>query len=313
MGLGIGSPGCNAVCVDRLRTSLVDKKMSLLSHYPVLRGPLRYAPSPGPATNGLPALSDRLEGFRQVLCQPGRDFDTERGRQALGELTALLESDADNDTAAAYRRLLGRLADHMARETRQRSGSDLAVTAGGYAAVVAAMSRIHPEIDYSAPLGQLLELMARLFSARENGWKDIYTCLRSVPESVAAKQALNRVCLAEIREWFDAGVQNLFSLQAQLQGQIQAIRDKAAGIEQRLTEARLALNESHGRFGHGGKVTSLGSMVAKREIQTLEQALAEVAEEQAGREDTLGLIESDIDEFEQILRGARRAYRLQVV
>jgi len=289
--------------------------MSLLSHYPVLRGPLSHQPGLIPTAPVLSALQDRLGGFREEVCHPGQDFDVERGRSALDQLAVELDLStcSIDDSAAGHQQLLQRLAGLISKEMSRRGGSELAVVGGGYAAVVAAMSRIHPGMDYSAPLGQLLELMALLFSERENGWKDIYKCLRSIPDLVAAKQTLTRLCLAEIREWFDAGVQNLFSLQGQLERQIADVRDKVAEIERKLTASRHALDQQRGRFGGSGKVASFGAMAARREIQSLEQQLDEATAELEGRQGTLKLIESDIGDFEQILRGARRAYRLQVV
>jgi hypothetical protein len=289
--------------------------MSLMSQYPVLRGPLSYQPGLLPAAPGLNVLKDRLGDFRQEVCQPGQDFDLERGRTALDQLASELDLSfcTIDDSAPAHQQFLSRLAGLIAREMQLRSGSELATVGGGYAAVVAAMSRIHPQMDFAAPLGQLLELMARLFSERENSWKDIYQCLRSIPDTVAAKQALTRVCLAEIREWFDAGVQNLFSLQGQLQGQIDGIQQKISELEQRLAASRRALDNQQSRFEGRGNVASFAAMAARREIQSLQQQLDEANEQLDGRQGTLGLIESDIGDFEQILRGARRAYRLQVV
>lgn len=289
--------------------------MSQLSQYPVLRGPLSYLPGLVPTAPGLVALKDRLGGFRKAVCNPGLDFDIERGRSALDHLAAELDIGvcSMDDSHSADQQLLGHLSNLVAAAARDRSGNELGALGGGYAAVVAAMTRIHPHNDYSAPLGQLLEMMARLFSQRENAWKDIYKCLRSIPDSVAAKQALTRICLAEIREWFDAGVQNLFSLQEQLEGQIASVREKIAKIDERLSLGRAQLHRQRGEFGNRGNVTSLGTMVAKREIRESEQRLADAYDELEGRESTLELIESDIADFERILHGARRTYRLQVV
>jgi hypothetical protein len=58
-------------------------------------------------------------------------------------------------------------------------------------------------------------------------------------------------------------------------------------------------------------VVSLQARLRERELADLRTRREALLAEQAGRADTLALIESDIREFEGLLRSARRAYYLR--
>ena len=197
----------------------------------------------------------------------------------------------------------------------QRDNIAFAATAVGYAAVVETISRRYPELDYREPLGQLLELMTRLFAARDNRWKVVYKHLRSIPDSVEAKQTLTRVCSADIREWFDAGVQNLFSLRDDLAAKIRALGAKARRVEREIgvLQRTLAAIRASLDPASTGKVVGLAAKVKQRQIAEMQIKLEEVLAEKEGGESTLHLIESDIREFEGRLREARRIYYLRAV
>ena len=157
--------------------------------------------------------------------------------------------------------------------------------------------------------------MTRLFSTQENDWKVIYKHLRAIPDAIGAKQTLNRVCSADIHEWFDAGVQNLFSLRNDLSEKIQALVHHAEEIEKAIrTRERMLSEVCHRMDPQGtGKVVALEGKFLEREIARLQAERDAVMEEWEVKKGTRSLIESDIREFEGFLREARRAYYLHAV
>ena len=261
------------------------------------------------------ALVDCLRIVGHELASEKGSADVERTQRTLDEVAGMVRSDGTIATRRDYERFLQRLTRIYGEGCEQRDNAAFATTAAGYAAVIEAVSRTHPELDYTSPLGQLLEFMTRLFAARNNSWKLVYKHLRAVPDSVKAKQTLNRVCSAGIREWFDAGVQNLFSLRDDLEARIDEFAATAERIDRKILVTDNALTEARRRVDPEGKgkVVMLNGRIKEREILALEIEKEEVLEQIEGRKNTLGLIESDIREFENILREARRAYYIRVV
>jgi hypothetical protein len=261
------------------------------------------------------ALQACLREVQAEVVNPGGGSELGCPRRALEEIALLVGADASPGEARLYERFLLRLTRIYAQLWEQRDNSAFAGTAAAYSAVVGALSRRYPRLDYTGPVGQLLELMTRLFAARDNDWKAVYKELRAIPDNVGAKQTLTRVCSADIRQWFDAGVQNLFSLRMDLVGRIRELGAHLADIRNDIERRASELETLRLRLDPGGtgKIVGLAQRALTREIDALEVERREVLEERAGREDTLALIESDIREFEGILREARRAYCLRAV
>jgi len=233
-------------------------------------------------------------------------------------LAAVASSVRSNDAPAVgcdYRDFLERLADLYAQGCDQRENDAFAASATGYSALIEAVARKYPDLDYTIPIGQLLELMIRLFRTRDNNWKLVYENLRAIPDDVSTKKRLIRVCSADIREWYDAGVQNLFSLQEDLEAKIEYLTSRAKRIDRQTRAAERATARVRRRLDPSGtgKVAILEERIKLREIDALKRKRDETLDELEGRKDTLGLIESDIREFEGILRDARRAYHLRVI
>jgi hypothetical protein len=261
------------------------------------------------------ALTRCLNTVAQGVTAGHGDRDVEGTRRALADLAGLVHSEGSVAATRDYDSFLRTLTRLYADGCEQRANRACTNTAAGYAAVIGAISRRHPGFDYTDTLGQLLELMTRLFQARDNDWRIVYKHLRSVPDSISAKQTLTRVCSADIREWFDAGVQNLFSLRSDLAAKLRELEEHVRDIDDEIGEKGELLAELHRRLDPEGqrKVVILQGRSLEREIASLEIEKQDVLDEVAGRESTLALIESDIAEFESILREARRAYYLHVV
>ena len=281
------------------------------------------APAPRRAGKGLRldrsaylrALDDCARLVETRLGAGARPADVALARAALEGVAGVLSATSSAAKAVNHERFLQRLTQAYAQAWDQMDNRAFADTAPAYAAVIEALSRRQPGLDFAKPLGQLLELMTRLFAARDNGWKVVYKHLRAVPDGIAAKQTLTRVCSADIREWFDAGVQNLFSLRKDLSGKLRElgahltdIGEETQALSAKLQRMRRQLDPEG-----TGKVVGLAARALERELVALEAERNDLLEERAGRKSTLALIESDIREFQGLLREARRAYYLRAV
>ncbi len=260
-------------------------------------------------------LDECLSVVEQELRSERGSADVERTRETLAEVAGLARAEDAIAEEQVYEHFLQHLVQIYAHGCDQRDNVAFAATAAAYAAVIEAISRIYPRLDYTVALGQLLEFMARLFAARDNSWKTVYEHLRAIPDSVHAKQTLNRVCSADIREWFDAGVQNLFSLKNDLTAKIQELADHARRIEREILTQEATVGEMLERADPEatGKIVSLQARLTARRTDALRLEKDRVLDEQQGKQDTLLLIESDISEFENLLREARRAYFFRIV
>jgi len=238
----------------------------------------------------------------------------ENAHDTLDALAAMVRAEELTVTQWIYEPFLQRLTQLYADGCEQRVDTCMR-TAAAYAGVIEAISHRQPAFDFTDAFGQLLELMTRLFSAQKHDWKLIYTYLRSIPDVVSAKQTLKRVCSADIREWFDAGVQNLFSLQGDLTAKIGEVAQHVEEIEDEIQAMERTLSEARHRMDPQGtgKVVALEGRFLQRKIAQLTVEKNALLEERKTREGTRALIESDIHEFEGFLREARRAYYLHIV
>ena len=260
-------------------------------------------------------LDECLGVVEQELRSDRGSANVERTRATLAEVAGLARAEDAIAEEQIYAHFLQHLVRIYAHGCDQHDNVAFAATAAAYAAVIEAISRAYPRLDYTVALGQLLEFMTRLFAARDNSWKTVYEHLRAIPDSVLAKQTLNRVCSAAIREWFDAGVQNLFSLKNDLTAKIRQLAEHARQIEREILDQEAAVGEMHQRADPEatGRVLSLQARLTARRTVALRLEKDRVLDEQQGKQDTLLLIESDISEFENLLREARRAYFVRIV
>lgn len=293
--------------------------MSFIEH-PLLR---THPGALAPPGSSMPHLEPPYSEFGWYLDACLRTVETglaseagiQQARDTLDALAILVRTQEGEMGYWDYAPFLRRLTQIYAAGCQRRENTACTGTAAAYAAIVEAVSRRLPAFDFTDTLGQLLEFMTRLFSAQENDWKVVYAHLRAIPDVIDAKQSLIRVCSADIREWFDAGVQNLFSLRQDLTEKIQELVRRTGDLEARIRaqEQRLgALRQRLARDGQG-KILSLEDRFLERELARLRDQQASLTEERAGQEEIRQLIESDIREFERFLREARRAYYLRLV
>ncbi|MGA7983446.1 MAG: hypothetical protein WCA32_24885 [Chromatiaceae bacterium] len=261
-----------------------------------------------PAARTARALDDRLRSLARELC-PGDAFaGARRPEDRLHELAGAIESETTEITMRDSARILQSLTQLYRSACRGREDEQFTATAASYAAVISALSRRFPGLDFDEAVGQLLKLMIRLFKSEDAGWVTVYRQLRSIPDSVSAKQQLQRVCSADIREWFDAGVKNLFSLRDGLFERIGKLDEDADAIAREIQAGESELAAARTQSTSDGRVIVLADRVKARQIAALREKRQSILDEKAGKADTVSLIQADIREFERRLGEARRAY-----
>lgn len=252
---------------------------------------------------------------RQELSPHKGSADIGRTQRTLDKMARVIQSESDTIGAQDYERFLRRLSGIFSQGCTQRDNDAFPDTAASYAAVVKALSGKYNDLDYHRAIGQLLEFMIRLFKARNASWISVYKHLRSIPDSVPAKQKLEAVCSSDIHEWFDAGVQNLFSLQDDLHERIDELAAEADKVAGKIRAIQDEIDGLFGTFRSAGfaNVVPLEAKTKERKLTELQDQMQQILDEQEGKSSTAELIESDIHEFEEKLRSAKRAYFVQLV
>jgi predicted nucleic acid-binding Zn-ribbon protein len=157
--------------------------------------------------------------------------------------------------------------------------------------------------------------MSRLFRAQDQSWKLVYEHLLSIPDSVEAKRLLNRAFFAEIQDWAEAGVDNLFSIRKDLYAKIDQLEAKIERLERRIERGSEDLNQRGPTSTdiNYSNVIDLAKARAKRLIMALKHRRQGLIDEKENEKSIIDFIESDIQEFEEKLRNTRRAYFLRAV
>lgn len=297
--------------------------------YPKTLHEQRQGPVPEPLLQersprtGSPALARRSrKRIEEVLNQLGAQLtrpDELIGASEIDDMLLLLSADirfgAPELASSDYRWIVDQLTGIYAQGFEQRPGDLFTKTARSYAHLIETISRAYPGNDYSEAVGQLFCYMSRLFRTRKHDWKAVYEHLLSIPDSVEAKQMLNRAFFAEIQEWAEAGVENLFSIRMDLYEKIGAIKDQIRRLDRRIemTLGGIQLPEQTSSARAGTNVVDLAAARRERLIGSLRFKRQRLLEEKDDEEIIVGLIESDIREFEDKLRATRRAYFIYLV
>lgn len=260
-------------------------------------------------------LDERIRSVGSGLGRRNTSTDLRRTSAVLDRIADIVRTGGTDLTADDYARLLQNLTRVYSRADAGHEVDDFAATASGYARVVKALSRRCPECDYREAIGQLLDLMAHLFQTRNPSWKSIFRLLRAIPESVNGRERLQRVCSMYVREWFDPGVPNLYSLQKQLHREIEeldleieTLRSEIRTIEEELE----TLQTSSGMLGNP-KVAILAVRRKQGQIVLSQRNMLNSVDGRDAKTKAAALIKSDIRDLGNRLRKAGRTYRVHLV
>jgi hypothetical protein len=260
-------------------------------------------------------LDDCLGYLNGQLQDPATGKARRAARQTLRELADLIASGQLGLACGDYQRILGRLAAIFTIEAATAAGSVLVSTAPSYAGVVAAISRACPSCDYEAPLGQMLTYMARLFLDRRSGWKSIYRNILAISDGVAAKRRLDDAEFARIQEWIESGATNLFPIQRDLVRAIHRLGQELAGLDAAIAQKAASLDLSLRRWRADPTLRNVVSLAARREVREiaeLERRRRDVRDRIQAKQGVKDLVDADIQDLDESLRAARRAYFIRL-
>lgn len=276
--------------------------------------------SPAPLSPAGVPHSDELRDLAEYLGRLSATMCASPSEQLQGEARATLMNAAasiraNGDAELDYRLVLERLTGLFARGIRRDEINPCTESAGVYADLVAAISQRFAEYDYSEAIGQLLVYMGRLFQAKRSNWTDVYEHLLAMPQSAGTERLLGGARFAEIREWYESGVSNLFSIQRDVLGRVDALEKEIAALDRRIDSARERLAQRRERVKHlyGSRLVLIEHRWHERAIEELELERVELVDELSNKRDIAELIEEDIREFEVKLERARRLFLLRAI
>lgn len=258
-------------------------------------------------------LEGHLDRILFQLARPNGRIDIALVRAMLLALSADIRSRADLFHGSDYNWILRQLTGIYARGLGRRTNEPYRTTAAAYAQVIETISHACPGQDYCEAVGQLVGYMVLLFQTRENSWRLVFEHILSIPDAVEAKQLLDRAFLVEIQEWAEAGVENLFSIRADLYEKIGGLQVRIESLERQIGLLERGLGARKRRAAFRANVIDLERVRTQRRIASHLHARRVLEEEKRTEESIVALIESDIREFEDKLRKTARAYYLRSV
>ncbi len=250
-------------------------------------------------------LRNYFDFLEQQLSDAGAIPDVSQIQEMLLEVSEFIRSGKTGYYSDEYGRILKRLVSIYAGGFSSSSSSAFTLTSANYADVVEAISNRFPGYDYTEAMGQLLAYMEQLFANRKSDWKTIYEHIISMPESVEAKRLIKAARFEEVRQWAEEGAGNLFGIRVDL---LEVIGQLSAEIDQLNADI-----EHLGRAWRTGRVVSLAARRKANEVPALIEARERVIHQRMDKQNLVELIESNIEEFEMLLRSARRAFFFHIV
>ena len=260
-------------------------------------------------------LDKHIRSIGAALGPEGTADDLRRSRVIFDQIADLVRAGGNNITDDDYVHLLRHLTRIYSSGDAGRGYDAFAATASAYARVIKALSRRCPMCDYRESIGQLLDLMTRLFQTRHPSWKSIFRLLRAIPTSVNGRERLERVCSVYVHEWFDEGVPNHYSLRRELHREIEELDLEIEPLNNaiRVTREDLETINAGEDAPRDRKVTILAVARKKRQIDRWQRSMRQSLAQRDEKSRAATLVESDIQELGDRLRRAASAYRLHLV
>lgn len=271
------------------------------------------ASTKAPAWEGRPSLAAFAPALAEALLPRAGTTSFRRVRDQLADLAADLHPACGAAERAWHAGLLHCLTNVFQRAMREAVSPAARIAAPGYAALVRALFEVCPELDYRSALDQLLELMTQLFRARHDDWSVVCRHLWAIAEELPENDSAP-LCTAEMREWLDAGVQNLFALENGIDEELANLVHEAKRLAKDIRKAEADLGDLRREtVAAGGKVLFFAQPEKVRALASLRKRRREVLAQRRVKRQVRELIRSDIAVFEGHLHKARRARLLRAV
>ena len=254
-------------------------------------------------------LNAYLEYLQSQLLGGEADMDIGQVQEMLLEIASVVQAGQVKDRKQEFGRFISGLVG-IYRSGLLEQGSDrFHHTVGDYAELLKSISRELPEHDYDEALQQLFLYMNRMFELQQKEWVDILNSIVSMPETVGLAQLRKCECFPQIREWVEGGVQNLFQIRSDLLAMVRKLEMRERLVEQQMTRLQNSYQNRHGE----GNLLHLKQGKMARALVLLRRKLVAIQGEGAEKRDLVGVVDSNIQEFQYLMAAARRSFFMRVV
>ncbi len=182
-------------------------------------------------------------------------------------------------------------------------------TVGDYAELLESVSQEFPAYDYNRALQQLFLYMNQMFESKQKDWVDVFESILSMPESIELVQLLKQECLPEIMEWVEGGAQNLFQIRTDLTTMLRKLEMRERLVRQQMER----LQGSYVNKNRAGNIIELKQGKVARALSLLRRKSLTIQRESEDKRDLITLVDSNIQEFQDLMSAARRAFFIRLV
>ncbi len=254
-------------------------------------------------------LNVYLQFLQSQLLGSSECMDIGKIREMLLEITDLVRAGKVKDRGEEFGRFFDGLANIYSFDTMQSGGDGFQHSVGDYAELLESVSSEFPAYNYDTALQQVFLYMNRMFEHQQNGWVEVLETIAAMPESIGMVHILKQECFPEIMEWVEGGVHNLFQIHGDLSAMTRKLEMRERLVEQQMARFRSAyltrqVAENLVDVKQGKKA---------RAMALLRRKLVDIQHEVAEKRGLIKLVESNIQEFQDLMATARRAFFIRLV
>ncbi len=250
-----------------------------------------------------------LQFLQSQLLGSSDHMDIGKVREMLLEVSALVRAGKVKDRGEEFGRFIDGLVNIYHFDTMESGGDGFQHSVGDYAELLKSVSSEFPAYDYDAALQQLFLYMNRMFEHQQKGWVEVLESIASMPESIGLVRLLKQECFPEIMEWVEGGVQNLFQIHGDLSSMVRKLDMREQLVEQQMVRLQNAYQTRRATEN----LIDLKQGKKVRAMVLLRRKLVAIQHEGAEKRVLIKLVESNIQEFQDLMATARRGFFIRLV
>ncbi|MCP3671981.1 MAG: hypothetical protein GY814_16425 [Gammaproteobacteria bacterium] len=254
-------------------------------------------------------LNVYLQFLQSQLLGSSDHMDIGKVREMLLEVTALVRAGKVKDRGEEFGRFMDGLVNIYRFDTMESGGDGFQHSVGDYAELLMSVSSEFPAYNYDAALQQLFLYMNRMFEHQQKGWVEVLESIASMPESIGFVRPLKQECFPEIMEWVEGGVQNLFQIRGDLSAMLRKLNMREQLVEQQMAR----LQNAYQTRQTAENLIDLKQGKKVRAMVLLRRKLVAIRHESAEKIGMIKLVESNIQEFQDLMVTTRRAFFIRLV
>ncbi len=250
-----------------------------------------------------------LEYLQSQLLGVKADMDIGQVQEMLLEISSVVQTGKVKDRKEEFRVFVNGLVDIYRNGLLGQGSEHFHHTVVDYAELLKSISGEFPEHDYDEALQQLFLYMNRMFERQQKEWVEILNSIVSMPETIGLVQLQKCKCYPLIREWVEGGVQNLFQIRNDLQAMVRKLDMREQLVQQQLVR----LQNSYQNRRRAGNLYHLRQGKTARALVLLRRKLVAIQGEAVEKRQLVGVVDANIQEFQDLMAAARRAFFMHLV